>query len=70
MHEGGDHIGSAVRVANRASDRFARALDIRSIRIEHAHTRVGVRHDAGQWLVDLVRDRSRQRPERRDSGYA
>ncbi len=62
-----DHIRGAVAIANRPPRRFARALKIRRIGVQHPKACTGVGDDAREGLVDLMCDRRRKHSEGRDS---
>jgi hypothetical protein len=51
-----DNLGGAIPIANRASRRFARTLDVRGIAVQHTQACAGIRHDARQRLVNFMRD--------------
>ena len=62
--QAGDHIRGSIAIANRAAHGFTRTLKVRRIAIEHPKACACISDDAGQRLIDFVRDRCRQSAER------
>src|SRR3954447_6949837 len=50
-----DHISSTVAVAKRATRRFPCTRQIRGVGVQHSKAAAGIRYDARQRLVDLMR---------------
>ena len=60
-----DHVGGPDAIANGPPRGFAGAVKIRRIGIQHPQAGAGIGDDARERLIDLVRDRRRQRSEAR-----
>ena len=62
-----NHVACARAVSHDARECVSRLIEIRLLTIQPVQTCRAVRRDAGERLVDLVGDRGRQLPHRRDA---